>query len=164
VKNAQDAGATVPATLFATITPISMGGLDPTITIMSLSITLADGNAIKAQLAGGVNATLRITTLADTVSGSTSRGSRRVDAGAKPDISAPGTTIISTGMGTGNQPATMSGTSMATPHIAGSMALLRQLHPDWSVAELKALIMNTCKRVRVAGNQSRHHSGHQSGK
>jgi len=32
---------------------------------------------------------------------------------------------------------------MATPHITGSMALLRQLHPTWSVAELKALIMNT---------------------
>src|ERR1051326_5684150 len=100
-------------------------------------------NAIKAQFGGGVNATIRITTLADTVSASTSRGSRRIDAGAKPDISAPGTNIISTGMGTGNQPATISGTSMATLHIAGSMALLRQLHPDWSVAELKALIMNT---------------------
>src|SRR6185369_10584904 len=151
VKNAQDAGATGVIVANNAAGTLSMGGLDPTITILSLSITLADGNAIKAQLAGGVNATLRITTLADTVSASTSRGSRRFDSGAKPDISAPGTTIISTGMGTGNQPLTNSGTSMATPHITGSMALLRQLHPDWSVAELKALVMNTANHDLFTG-------------
>ncbi|HEX8684935.1 MAG TPA: S8 family serine peptidase, partial [Pyrinomonadaceae bacterium] len=41
-----------------------------------------------------------------------------------------------------NESLTISGTSMAAPHIAGLMALLRQLHPDWSVEELKALAMN----------------------
>jgi subtilisin family serine protease len=151
VKNAQDAGATGVIVANNVAGTISMGGSDPTITIWSLSITQADGNAIKAQLDAGVNATLRITTLADTVSASTSRGTRRLDSGAKPDISAPGASIISTGMGTGNQPATISGTSMATPHISGSMALLRQLHPDWSVAELKALVMNTANHDLFTG-------------
>jgi subtilisin family serine protease len=151
VKNAQDAGATGVIVANNAAGTISMGGTDPTITIMSLSITQADGTAIKAQLGGGVNATLRFNTLADTVSASTSRGARRNDTGAKPDISAPGTTIISTGMGTGNQPLTNSGTSMATPHISGSMALLRQLHPTWSVAELKALIMNTANHDLFTG-------------
>lgn len=151
VKNAQDAGATGVIVANNVAGTISMGGTDPTITIQSLSIQLADGNAIKAQLAGGVNATIRITTLADTVSASSSRGARRQDGGAKPEISAPGTNIISTGMGTGNQPATISGTSMATPHIAGSMALLRQIHPTWTVAELKALIMNTANHDLFTG-------------
>jgi subtilisin family serine protease len=151
VKNAQDAGATGVIVANNVAGTISMGGVDPTITIQSLSITQADGNAIKAQLAGGVNATIRITTSADLVSASTSRGARRNDTGAKPDISAPGTTIISTGMGTGNQPLTNSGTSMATPHISGAMALLRQLHPDWSVAELKALVMNTANHDLFTG-------------
>ncbi len=32
---------------------------------------------------------------------------------------------------------------MAAPHVAGSMALLKQLHPGWSVEELKSLAMNT---------------------
>ena len=150
-KNAQDAGATGVIVANNVAGTVSMGGIDPTITILSLSIQLADGNAIKAQLATGVNATLRIGTLADTVSGSSSRGSRRVDSGIKPDVSAPGTSIISTGMGTGNQPATISGTSMATPHIAGSMALLRQLHPTWTVEELKALIMNTANHDLFTG-------------
>jgi subtilisin family serine protease len=151
VKNAQDAGATGVIVANNAAGTISMGGIDATITIMSLSITQADGNAIKAQLGGGVNATLRFTTQADTVSASTSRGARRIDGGAKPEISAPGTTIISTGMGTGNQPATISGTSMATPHISGGMALLRQLHPTWSVTELKALIMNTANHDLFTG-------------
>lgn len=151
VKNAQDAGATAVIVANNVAGTISMGGTDGTITIQSLSITLADGNAIKAQLGGGVNATVRIIPLADTVSASTSRGTRRLDSGLKPEISAPGTNISSTGMGTGNQPAIISGTSMATPHIAGSMALLRQLHPDWSVAELKALVMNTANHDLFTG-------------
>lgn len=152
VKNAQDAGATGVIVANNVAGTISMGGSDPTITILSQSITLADGNAIKGQLGGGVNATLRFTHLGDTVSGSTSRGTRRNDTGLKPDIAAPGTSIISTGVGTGNLSATISGTSMASPHVAGAMALLRQLHPTWSVAELKALVMNTANHDLFTGS------------
>src|SRR6185369_14846838 len=89
VKNAQDAGATGVIVANNAAGTITMGGTDGTITIMSLSITQTDGNAIKAQLAGGVNATLKFTNLGDTVSTSSSRGSRRNDVGLKPDISAP---------------------------------------------------------------------------
>ncbi len=151
VKNAQDAGATGVIVANNVAGTISMGGADGTITIQSLSITLADGNAIKAQLGTGVNATLRLSSLADTVSGSSSRGARRLDNGMKPDISAPGTNIISTGMATGNLSATISGTSMASPHVAGAMAILKQLHPTWSVAELKALVMNTANHDLFTG-------------
>src|SRR6185295_7834696 len=151
VKNAQDAGATAVIVANNVAGTISMGGSDPTITILSLSITQADGNAIKAQLAGGVNATLKFIHLGDTVSGSTSRGVRRNDNGVKPDIAAPGTNIISTGFSTGNLSATISGTSMASPHVAGAMAVLRQLHPTWSVEELKALIMNTANHDLFTG-------------
>jgi hypothetical protein len=130
---------------------ISMGGVDPAITVLSLSITLADANAIKGQLGGGVITTLRFAHLGDTVSASTSRGVRRDDSGVKPDISAPGTNIASTGFSTGNLAATISGTSMASPHVAGGMALLRQLHPTWSVEELKALVMNTANHDLFTG-------------
>ena len=152
VKNAQDAGATGVIVANNVAGTISMGGADPTITIMSLSITQADGNAIKAQLGGGVNATITIGNLGDTVSGSTSRGVRRNDTGVKPDISAPGTNISSTGFSTGNLSATISGTSMASPHVAGAMALLRQLHPTWTVEELKALVMNTANHDLFTGS------------
>lgn len=151
VKNAQDAGATAVIVGNNAAGTVSMAGTDPTITIMSLSFTLADANAMKAQLGTGVNTTLRFIHLGDTVSGSTSRGARRNDAGVKPDLAAPGTSIISTGMGTGNLSATISGTSMASPHVAGAMALLRQLHPTWSVEELKALVMNTANHDLFSG-------------
>ena len=151
VKNAQDAGATAVIVGNNVAGTISMGGTDPTITILSLSIQLADANAIKGQLGTGVNATLNFTHLGDTVSASTSRGARRGDNGVKPDISAPGTNIISTGFSTGNLSATISGTSMASPHVAGGMALLRQLHPTWSVEELKALVMNTANHDLFTG-------------
>lgn len=151
VKNAQDAGANAVIVGNNVAGTISMGGSDPTITILSLSITQADANAIKAQLGTGVNVTLNFTHLGDTVSASTSRGARRADNGPKPDISAPGTNIISTGFSTGNLSATISGTSMASPHVAGAMALLRQLHPTWSVEELKALVMNTANHDLFTG-------------
>jgi hypothetical protein len=62
VKNAQNAGAiaVLVADNVAGSPPPGLGGADPTITIPSVRITLADGNAIKAQLANGVNATLSI--------------------------------------------------------------------------------------------------------
>ncbi|MEO8520431.1 MAG: PA domain-containing protein [Acidobacteriota bacterium] len=60
VKNAQNAGAiaVVVADNAAGGPPAGLGGVDPTITIPSVRITLADGNAVKAQLASGVAGTL----------------------------------------------------------------------------------------------------------
>ncbi|HEX6288185.1 MAG TPA: S8 family serine peptidase [Herpetosiphonaceae bacterium] len=84
--------------------------------------------------------------LINTLSDFSSRGPRRGDLSLKPDIAAPGQTIFSTATGTGDEGTTLSGTSMAAPHVAGSMALLRQMHPDWTVEELKALAMNTANQ------------------
>lgn len=76
----------------------------------------------------------------DTPSSFTSRGTRT---NVKPDIAAPGDTITSVSVGTGNKPFVNSGTSMAAPHVAGIAALVRQTHPDWSTAEVKAALINT---------------------
>jgi hypothetical protein len=61
VKNAQDAGAigAIIVNNAAGSPPPGMGGSDPTITIPSVMVTLADGTALKAQLASGLNVTLR---------------------------------------------------------------------------------------------------------
>lgn len=79
----------------------------------------------------------------DGVTGFSSRGPRAEDAALKPDIAAPGAGIVSAASRSGAGALNLSGTSMAAPHVAGAMALLRQIHPDWSSAELKALTMNT---------------------
>lgn len=62
VKNAQNAGAiaVIVADNVAGSPPAGLGGVDPTITIPSVRITLPDGNTIKAQLGVGVNATLGV--------------------------------------------------------------------------------------------------------
>ncbi|MGH3776672.1 MAG: S8 family peptidase [Pseudonocardiaceae bacterium] len=61
----------------------------------------------------------------------------------KPDVAAPGDTIASALTGSGSGVLVISGTSMASPHVAGIGALVRQAHPDWSVAEVKAAVVNT---------------------
>ena len=58
-----------------------------------------------------------------------SGGPRTGDSHLKPDVTAPGVSIVSTGSGTGNGAATISGTSMASPHAAGVAALTKQAHP-----------------------------------
>jgi subtilisin family serine protease len=72
-----------------------------------------------------------------------SGGPRTGDSALKPDITAPGVSISSTGNGTGNGGVFISGTSMASPHAAGVAVLTRQAHPSWSVADIKAAIVNT---------------------
>ena len=114
------------------------------------------GNAFKSQLTpGAVNASVvaKLSSLVvgesvdegrvDTISGFTSRGPRARDTGLKPDLAAPGQTIWSPDSRTGTRGRSLNGTSMAAPHVAGVMALLKQQRPTWSVEELKALAMNT---------------------
>jgi minor extracellular serine protease Vpr len=63
----------------------------------------------------------------------------------KPDISAPGGQIISSTLPNTDKSrfAVFDGTSMATPHVAGSAALLLQLHPSWTPTEVKSALMST---------------------
>ncbi len=80
-----------------------------------------------------------------------SGGPRSGDSALKPDITGPGVGIVSTFSGTGNAALTLSGTSMAAPHVAGVAALTRQAHPTWKVPELMAAIVNTGEPSLVAG-------------
>ncbi len=70
----------------------------------------------------------------------------------KPDVTAPGDTIASARTGSGSGVLVISGTSMASPHVAGIAAVLRQAHPDWSVAEIKAAVVNTAGVDIYAGD------------
>ena len=63
----------------------------------------------------------------------------------KPEVVAPGVNILSTILN--NQTASWSGTSMATPHVTGTAALLKQEHPLWTPEEIKAAIVNTAHSI-----------------
>ena len=80
-----------------------------------------------------------------------SGGPRSGDSGLKPDLSAPGVSVLSTASGTGNGGEILSGTSMASPHVAGSAALTRQAHPTWSAQDIKAAMVNTGLPSMVVG-------------
>ena len=84
---------------------------------------------------------------ADSMTDFTSAGPARLTNDLKPDISAPGADITSAGVGTGDGAAVLSGTSMAAPHVSGSAVLLRQIHPSWGPAQIKALMMDQATRA-----------------
>ena len=72
----------------------------------------------------------------------------------KPDIAAPGVGVLSSVSGGGW--AEFSGTSMASPHVAGAAALLRQRHPAWTVDQLKsALVQSGVDSVDERGRTAR---------
>ncbi len=110
--------------------------------------------ALLAALADGATPTLTFSpalvsiaydpTNADTADESTSRGPS-AGGGLKPEIGAPGSSIKSARSGSGTGTTVMGGTSMAAPHAAGAMALLRKHRVGWSVEELKAALVNTAR-------------------
>jgi len=109
------------------------------------------------RLIAATNATLTNTTIANPgfrgFATFSSGGPRNGDSWLKPDVSAPGVSIQSTASGTGNQGTRISGTSMASPLVAGVAALTREAHPTWSVEQIKAAIVNTGDPSQVASHR-----------
>jgi subtilisin family serine protease len=131
--------------------------------VPSVHIDHVDGPLVEQYIMNfGVDATAKITGGA-VAGGATSQGStvaafssRGPNGGAfdiiKPDVTAPGVNILA-----GNSPTpflgapgqlfqAISGTSMSSPHVAGSFALLKELHPDWSPAMAKSALMTTARQ------------------
>ncbi len=77
-----------------------------------------------------------------------SAGPSGIDLGLKPDVSAPGVNIYSS-VPSGWD--TFSGTSMASPHVAGGAALLLQRHPSWTPAQIKSALVLTGQPVWTDG-------------
>lgn len=92
----------------------------------------------------------------DVISGFSSRGPT-FDGRIKPDVTAPGEVIVSS-VGSSSFSG-KSGTSMATPHVAGLAALIKQARPDITPAETKTLLMNSAIDLGQAGKDNVYGAG-----
>ncbi len=146
--------------------PIVAGLAGVVHTIPVVMVSLADGGAMAATATTAATSPLTATldtgldpTKDDRIVSFSARGPGHGGSRFKPDIAAPGIGIVSTGVGTGDGPAPNQGTSMASPYVAGSAALLRQLHPDLPIHGIKALLQNSTAPANASGDASLARSG-----
>ncbi len=170
IRNAQAAGAA--AVLVANNVagdPVAMAsdGTPNQPAVPAYMVALSTGKA----LVGSNGATATIgkdlayipTPNVDIMAGFSSQGPTDVDFRVKPDVVAPGVNVLSSiPMSDCNASvdphgcfAFFQGTSMATPHLAGSAAIVKQQHPSWSAAQIRSAIVNTAEQ----GVLTRHTNG-----
>jgi len=156
IRNAQSAGAAgvvVVNNVAGDPTAMGQDGTPNQPTISGVMVGLGERAAIRAD--AGQNATANGATVLEVLTnnqnflaGFSSRGPANL-LDIKPDVCAPGVNVLSSVPG--NRFAMFQGTSMATPHVAGSSALLRQLHPDWTPAMIKSALVDTATRAPNLG-------------
>jgi len=134
----------------------------PAATIPSVFLDRTNGLVLRnwlsshpgAQLSMTAVALLELTNPADVLSSFSSRGPSSLK-GLKPDLAAPGDQIYS-GAITASNPngvsdpsgfKAVSGTSQATPHVAGAAALLKQLHPTWTPLQIKSALISSANNA-----------------
>ncbi|WP_444918653.1 S8 family serine peptidase [Microbulbifer sp. JMSA003] len=152
-NNAADAGALAivvynDGTADDRINPISMSAPDTRIPGMMISYYEGETLAASSEVSGVIDPS-QLIPREDRVANFSSRGQ---NGGApdiiKPDISAPGVGIIagiSPVLSGGELFGALSGTSMASPHVAGVMAMLKQANPHWSPAMAKSALMTSAR-------------------
>jgi subtilisin family serine protease len=91
------------------------------------------------------------TDINDEVAASSSRGTSTAGL-QKPQVSAPGTNIVSAGISASNSYRILSGTSMATPHVVGAIALMKSANPSITEDQVRQLLQTTSVRPNVASS------------
>jgi hypothetical protein len=134
------------------------------LSLPGMNLLKADADALQAWLSAGtghtatINGTVRAfdSGYGDEIYSSSSRGPALLAGDVlKPNVAAPGTKIWAASMsGAPLGPPTLAfytGTSQASPHVTGAAALLRALHPGWSVSEIESALMTTSLGGTVPG-------------
>ena len=148
-KNAYAAGAKA-VLIYNNLGGNFMGNLDTPMTIPIGALAKGDGVILQKKITNHhVTARVLVREERDRLADFSSRGPVTGTWEIKPDIVAPGVAIQSTIPG---GYLSLQGTSMAAPHVAGACALIKQAHPEWSPAEIKAALMNTAKPIGPNSN------------
>jgi len=93
--------------------------------------------------------TVAASTKSDGIASFSAGGPTTVSLTMKPDVTAPGTEILSSLPVSRQVWGTLQGTSMAAPHVAGAAGLLKQRHPSWTPAQIKSALVQTGSPVRT---------------
>jgi minor extracellular serine protease Vpr len=139
ISMAQDGTAnqpTIPGVMVSLNTGVTLAGLGGSATTINAAKTYVQDLATSNVLAGF-----------------SSRGPTDVDFRVKPDVTAPGANVLSSIPGSGAEScvpafpvpcwAFFQGTSMATPHLAGSAAVVLGKHPSWPAWAVRSAVVNT---------------------
>jgi minor extracellular serine protease Vpr len=161
VINAQNAGA-VAVVIYNNQAGFIAGTVAPTppapaTAIPSVVMTQADGLAIDAQIALGTTtltwtaSKIAVPNPAAALMDTSSSFGPGDDLNLKPDVTAPGGSIYSTYPLERGGYTTLSGTSMASPHVAGAVALLMQADPSLkgNPRAIRALLQNTAAPINL---------------
>src|SRR6266480_5220523 len=164
IRNAQTAGATgvlVYNNVLGDPTAMAQDGTPNQPTIPAVMVSRTNGLAMASASSKTVSidgtAQMEFFTdgpSADIIAGFSSRGPAFIRntllKEIKPDVVAPGVNVYSSILmsSCASPPcfAFFQGTSMATPHVAGAAALLKQLHPTWSPAQIKSALVQSAAR------------------
>lgn len=160
IANAKAAGAKGAIVFNQNPGPIGVLLGDSFAFIPTFSMSKEDGDYIKSLLDANPNMKVNFTdfiknrTAGDEINDSSSRGPAKKTLDIKPDVVAPGTSILSSIPAYGRDIADadysqsydrFTGTSMASPHVAGLAALILEKHNDWSPFDVKVALMNNAK-------------------
>jgi minor extracellular serine protease Vpr len=162
-KNAEAAGA-VSVVIYnnvaglQSITVAPPTSADPPVVIPVVSISAADGGVIDGRIAAGpveLTWTDEMRTFVNPTGGLASSFTSfglNAEMELKPDIGAPGGLIRSTWPLEAGAYATISGTSMSSPHVAGAAALFLEAHPGASHADVRTALQNSADPKVWSGN------------
>ncbi|KAA0563198.1 S8 family serine peptidase [Bacillus sp. CH30_1T] len=157
VQNAKDAGAKAAIIYNNVDGEIEAYIGEGTNYIPAFRISKAAGEQLKSQTEITFGALGSVKTEGDHLAEFSSRGPAHGSDDIKPDVTGPGVSIFSTFPEFINNPedgesydtayGRLSGTSMASPHVAGAAALILQAHPDYTPFEVKEALMNTADEM-----------------